>query len=349
MCDESDETSVCLSCSPPKVSHPQLEQRRVAGSRQARRQRRRRVLPGPRGSGGRLRDAGGARLNSLLASTSHCDPYPQQHTAALDTVACLYYAANCRSPAPPLDPNARPHVSTQIESLTINCVPLYMNDNVSRYFEEYLPYDAFEIVLPEARVAEIEGVLEASAGRLEEMREKAFCACMVRLLLSGVPARHLISSWWRLDLFIYDKCLGWLVCLRYRTHGADRHVPVDLCTGACPSLARGNGISDEGMVREEITGGSEIDTDMVACAACVPLIIQLLMGRVAVLIFVAAGGSRWKPSNGWTHSAHSRRCWCDSQAGSLGAAATARQLVLTRPSLPPAECSGKSRVYCISW
>lgn len=25
-----------------------------------------------------------------------------------------------------------------------NCVPLYINDNVSRFYDEYLPYDQFE-------------------------------------------------------------------------------------------------------------------------------------------------------------------------------------------------------------
>lgn len=38
-----------------------------------------------------------------------------------------------------------------MESLIVNCVPVYINDNVSRYYEEILPYDQYEVRLPPVR------------------------------------------------------------------------------------------------------------------------------------------------------------------------------------------------------
>lgn len=46
---------------------------------------------------------------------------------------------------PLIDVIAIPLLPPQIEALTSNCVPLHIDDNVSRYFEELLPYDTFEV------------------------------------------------------------------------------------------------------------------------------------------------------------------------------------------------------------
>lgn len=58
-----------------------------------------------------------------------------------------------------------------------NCVPVYVNDNVTRYFDEVLSYDLFEVTLPEDRIPEIPEAIEAAAPRLGDMHEKLFCAC----------------------------------------------------------------------------------------------------------------------------------------------------------------------------
>lgn len=65
----------------------------------------------------------------------------------------------------------------ELESIIFNCIPLYVNDNVSRYYEEVLSFDEFEVALPEGRIPEIPDALERAAPGQRGMRERGFCAC----------------------------------------------------------------------------------------------------------------------------------------------------------------------------
>lgn len=74
---------------------------------------------------------------------------------------------------------------TQLESITENCIPLYINDNVTRYLDEVLAYDTFEVTLPEDRIPDIPAALEAAAPSQEVMRDRLFCVCKARSYPSG--------------------------------------------------------------------------------------------------------------------------------------------------------------------
>ena len=45
-------------------------------------------------------------------------------------------------------------------------------DNTSRYLEELLPYDRFELVVEETAVESIPAVLDAAAARLQDMQAR---------------------------------------------------------------------------------------------------------------------------------------------------------------------------------
>lgn len=65
----------------------------------------------------------------------------------------------------------------ELEALAHNCVPLYVNDNVTRFYDEALSFPEFEVELPEDEIPDIPAALERAAPRVREMRRRAFCAC----------------------------------------------------------------------------------------------------------------------------------------------------------------------------
>lgn len=73
----------------------------------------------------------------------------------------------------------------QLESIAQNCLPLFINDDTSRYFDEVLAPDTFEVTLREEKIPDIPTVLEKISAPVQQaMRDRLFCACQARSPLS---------------------------------------------------------------------------------------------------------------------------------------------------------------------
>ena len=67
--------------------------------------------------------------------------------------------------------------SRDLEALAMGCVPAYVNDNTSRYYEEVIRPEIFSVTIPEAAVAALPEALDAAAPRLEALQRAAHCTC----------------------------------------------------------------------------------------------------------------------------------------------------------------------------
>lgn len=72
------------------------------------------------------------------------------------------------------------------ESLNSGCVPAYINDNTTRYFDEVVtPPDVYSLEIPEKDIMHLPQIIEEGQMRLREYQEQAQCACRVRCARGG--------------------------------------------------------------------------------------------------------------------------------------------------------------------
>ena len=83
------------------------------------------------------------------------------------------------------------------EATGAGCVPLYVNDNTSRYYDEALAVDAYAVTVEEARLQEVPSALEAAAApaALLALQRQLFCACAAQMGPWGRDNDRFHGSW----------------------------------------------------------------------------------------------------------------------------------------------------------
>lgn len=70
------------------------------------------------------------------------------------------------------------------ESMNAGCIPVYINDNTTRYFDEVLSPDLYSLEIPESDIPHIPKRVQTAAKAIREYQQQMQCACRVR---GGLP------------------------------------------------------------------------------------------------------------------------------------------------------------------